>query len=313
MLKLPKTTRLNTFKLPALIGVAFCMQSCFTGVEGTNKITLSKKDITITAPSAEDLYLTDIAFPFLKDWQKGKAFLVADDKFRFVAEGAGIEKLHKGDTLTYLSRETRYSAGGGESATIIFSFNGNSLYYPVERKASVADSTLTSLQIPMLIDLDLVDSVRKKLVGKHLWTRSALWYDENLDYLKGSKFVEVTVEDVTPGNAFFPLLIRFSDREGKQGYFLMNTGNSGNESRSFSKLFSLTDPRKIYNHVSEENWKAIQNEELRIGMTKEECRLSKGNPSETDSGHSYSATMEIWMYQDGSLLRFVDGLLISYQ
>jgi hypothetical protein len=44
-------------------------------------------------------------------------------------------------------------------------------------------------------------------------------------------------------------------------------------------------------------------------MTKEECRLSLGNPAEVDTGHDYSQTLDLWKYNDGTTLWFEDGIL----
>lgn len=291
--------------------VAITMQSCFTGIEGTSKISLSKKDLTIIAPTEEEIFMSALAPPAIKEWGKGRRFLVTDDKFRYVIEGSMRNPVVKDDTLTFLEIEKRYSAGGGESSILKFLHKDNIVAYPLEKKVEDAKNEITSAQLPMLIDLEVVRAVGEKLEGKKLWTKTLMWYDDSLQYIKGKKYTEVTVNNVTTGNTFFPLLIQFVGKDKQTGYYLMNFGNSGNESRSFSKLFSLTDPRNNYRQIKDENWEAIQKEEVRPGMTKEECRLSKGNPEDLDSGHSYSSTMEIWKYSDGTILRFVDGLLIS--
>lgn len=304
--------KLPLVKLVTVALLATGMTSCFTGVEGTSKITLSKKDIHIIAPTEEEVYLRDVQSGPLKQWTQGRRFLITDEKFRFVVSGNTIEPINKGDTIFYDKTEKRYSAGGGENTLIMFRHKGEKIAYPLERKMEAVENDLTSDRLPMLIDLEMVEAVKAKLKGKRLWTRSALWYDDSLVYGKGKKFVEVIVDDVKPGNTFFPLIIKFTDEENNTGHYLMNTGTTGNESRGFDRLFYLSDPRTNYKQINDENWKAIQNEELRLGMTKEECRLSKGNPADMDSGHNYSNTMEIWKYSDGSILRFVDGLLISF-
>ena len=45
-------------------------------------------------------------------------------------------------------------------------------------------------------------------------------------------------------------------------------------------------------------------------MTKEECRLAKGNPSDLYGGHDYSKSMLIWVYPDATTLYFEDDLLV---
>ena len=50
-----------------------------------------------------------------------------------------------------------------------------------------------------------------------------------------------------------------------------------------------------------------------LGMTKEECKLSLGNPTDVNSGHDWNSTIDFWQYPNGSYLRFQDGLLVSFR
>lgn len=298
-----------------MAGAAFTLslQSCFTGVEGTSKITLSKKDLIATAPTEEDKFLSDISQPFVKDWTPGKQFIVTDDKFKFILEGNANASVNAGDTIIFTGTTSRSGAGGGEGTTIMFTSEGNAFSYSIDKPLETVLSSVSASDIPMLIDLSTVDNIRNKLKGQTLWTRTALWLDDSLKYKKGKKFVPVRVTDVNAGNTFFPLSVKFHSDEIGDGLLLINFGTSGNESRNFGKLFSLTDLRNNYRHITDENWKAIQSEDLRIGMTKEEAKLSKGNPVDIDTGHNYSNSMEIWLYSDGTYLQFVDGILAGYK
>lgn len=303
-----KLTAIGAFLV--LTGV---LQSCFTGVEGTSKISLSKKEMTAVAPTQEDLFLADIVPSQLKDWKRGMPFLVTDDKFRLIIENYGGARVSEGDTVRFQSAESRYGADGSEQTVLLFEESGNHFAYIIEKDPQSSSEQFKASDIPMLISLDVVEAANSKMQGKKFWTRTALWYGDSTEYIKGRKFVAVNVDEVGPGNAFFPLFVKFHDEEGKEGRLLMNIGSAGNDSRNFGKLFSLTDPRNNYKNLTEENWRAIQAEDVRLGMTKEECRLSRGNPSDVDLGHNYSNAMEIWYYPNGSYLRFVDGLLVSFK
>lgn len=287
--------------------------SCFTGVEGTSKITLSKKDIIATSPSSEDIFLADVAPEILKDWKKGKRFVVADDKFRLIIENAGSRPVKEGDIIEFNGLHSGLGVDNKENTNIRFQNGADEINYVLERELNNALETVTASDVPMLIELDLVEKVNQKLRGKKIWTKTALWYNERMEYKKGKKFCEVEITGVSPGNSFFPLKVSFVDNEGNTGVLLMNFGNSGNESRNFGKLFSLTDPRNSYKSISPDVWEAIQNENVMTGMTKEECRLSIGTPSDVEMGHSYSSAMEIWFYPDGSYLRFIDGILVNFK
>lgn len=299
------------------MAVGLC--GCFTGVEGTGKINLSKKDIVASAPTLEEKFLADIQPTYLKEWTEGKAFFIADDKFRLITENIEGTPVTKGDTLFFNHSEARVGADGGEKTLIIFTKNivgkKGTTGFLIEKAVEDAMDSFSSSEVSMAIDLDIVNEIGSKLIGKTLWTKTASWFEigntDNMRHKKGKKFIPVTITGVSPGNAFFPLAIIFRDPEGENGLLLMNIGNSSNDSRSFGKLFSLTDPKNSYRQITTENWEAIQNEQVRVGMTKEEAKLSLGNPSDIDTGHNYSSAVEIWYYPDGRYLRFVDGLLVG--
>lgn len=299
-------------RLTATCVLAVALQSCFTGVEGTSKITMSKKE-TVAGQTKEDLYLSDITNPSAGNWTEGKRFLVADSKFSIMISDAPDLGLQAGDTIYFEGLRETNSVAGEKRTLIGFTSPRGRFTYPVEKPLREVTETTTVADIPMLIDLDIVEAVRERMKGKDLWTRTALWYGDSLQYVKGKKFDGVRVTDVAPGNSFFPLRVKFTDGDQLEGQLLMNLGNTGNESRSFSRLFYLTDPRNSYRHISPENWAAIQREELRLGMTKEESRLAKGTPQDVNTGHDYSNTMEIWTYADGTYLQFVDGLLVRFK
>lgn len=311
-MKIKTTITIKFFTVALVLLFAVLMQSCFTGVEGTGKITLSKNELKATAPTAEEKFLGDVQPVKISEWQPGKRFLVTDEKIRFLAEGSDNTGVITGDTILFEKAEASTSAGGEQRTLLIFRCGPGRLIYPVE-KAFPETLELTVNDLAMLIDLDVVDKARERLLNKDVWTKTALWYDDCLQNMKGKKFQKVRIEDVYPGNTFFPLLVKFSQSDGQPGFLLMNVGSSGNESRSFGKLFSLTDPRNNYKNISDEVWRAIQSEQVRLGMTKEECRLSLGNPSDVNTGHNYSNAVEVWYYPYGSYLQFVDGLLVSFK
>lgn len=308
-----KTTLLRAISWSIGIIPLLCLQACFTGVESTKKITLSKKEVAETGPSEEERFLSDVVNPPVKQWQPGRKLLVADDKLSLIVENSDGTLINKGDTLSFTGVSSRYGADGSEQTVLKLSNSGNSLSYVLDRKMEDVLENVTVSDLPMLIDLSVIDKVRSRLSGKNVWTKTALWYGDSLKYIKGRKFIPVIITEVEAGDAFFPIKIKFHDREGNVGQLPMNIGNSGNDSRSFAKLFSLSDPRHNFKNISQDNWIAIQTENVRLGMTKEECRLAKGNPSDVDTGHDYSNTMEIWLYPNGSYLKFTDGLLVGFK
>ncbi len=298
---------------------ATSLTSCFTGVESTKKITLSKDDRKAILPTPEESFMDDITGLPLADWETGCHFLASDNKSVLIFEQTGLspdpDKIGlKGTLLTYRDTENRMTPDG--SSTIVINFvtpEGTVYKYNTGKKREEAMRNITSDRIPMLIDLDMVDQTRGALVGKTLWTRSPLWYDADGQRIDGRKYVPVTIDEVEPGNISFPLRIRFHDDSGNNAWAFMNFGNSAADSRSFANLFYLTDLRKKYPSVSDEVWRLICLGKVQNGMTKIECKLSLGNPSELDAGHDWSQTLDLWHYPDGTVLWFEDGILTKYR
>ena len=290
---------------------------CFTGVESTKRIDLSRDDKKLIAAEAEDTFLNSLEGMSLKNWKSGRPFQIADGKFVFLLDSPGRQfsptdtSGMAGKKIFYRTTDVRHRPDGSEETLIIFEDGEKTFSLPSGKRPDSAPSEIKSSDLPMLIDLEAVGEARRILAGKRLWIRTSLWYDSTFNHFPGRKFVPVTVLDVRPGTMVFPLLLTLEDEHGRRFMQFMNIGNGSTQSRSFAKLFRLSDPRRNYPHISDEHWSYIQNGHVSIGMTKEECRLSLGNPSFTDSGHDYSSTIDIWKYDDGTFLRFQDGILIE--
>lgn len=304
---------LNALSAISVIIIASLFQSCFTGVEGTKKITLSKKELSSVAPTEEEAFLQNIDIPAAGQWKKGRKFIVTDSKINILMEKQGSEMLQTGDTIRYDHIIEKASPGGTMRSMIYFTLNGKTFGMPVEKSLEDTKNDVSGANLPMLIDLDLVEELDAKLRGKKLWTRTTLWYDENLNYKDGKKFIPVEISGIKAGDMYFPARVNFIDEKGESSTVLMSVGKSGTETRGFAKLFILHDPRKDYKNITDENWAAIQRGELRLGMTKEECKLSIGNPSETNVGHDYSRTLEIWNYKDGTFVQFADDVIVNFR
>lgn len=293
------------------------LPACSTGIESTRKVTLSKEDKQRIEPSPDDTFLPAQPGDSLPAWQPGKQFMAADNRTALIFSQAGLpvstdSLALKGKTITY--RRAGISTRPDERDEIVVEFNldGMTLLYPTAKYPTEAAEIISS-DIPMLIDLDMVGKVSRQLVGKQLWTRTGLWYAPNGDIVPGRKFVSVTIDSVNPGDIAFPIYISFHDDRGARGMMMMSYSRRMAQSRPFSSLFSLSDPRKQYESISDEKWKCIQEGRVIPYMTKEECRLSLGNPTAVDTGHDYNKTIDVWQYGDGRFLYFEDGLLQRFK
>ena len=296
----------------------FCASACFTGIEGTKKITLSKDDRKAIQPSDEDLFFQPVAGVPVAKWEIGRPFIATDNKALMIFDQQGLPldqdaiKL-EGKTLNFSGVESRPAADGSRTLVILFSDGNNIFRYNTGKNVDTAPDDIRSDQIPMLIDRAMIESARKLLEGKQLWTRSPLWYDADGNRIPGRKFTPVTIEAVEPGNLVFPVKLRFKTDDGDRAWAFMNFGNSASESRAFANLFYLSDFRKNFPAITDEVWNLICEGKIATGMTKLECKLSLGNPSEVDAGHDYSQTLDLWHYPDGAVLWFEDGILTRFR
>lgn len=294
--------------------LSLLLVSCFTGVESTNKITLSRDDRRRSRPTAEESLLASISPDPLSRWQQGKKFLVADDKINILLESnPGTPALTEGDTLRFLSTRKKVAPDGSALLLLVLECDGARYSLSTGRSPELADSAFSSSQIPLLIDLDMVAHADRLLRDRTVWIRTPLWQDKDGNTIRRRKFVPVTVTAVLPGDKAFPMRVAFRDETGETAFVPMGFRNTGPDSRDFAALFFLSDNRRRYSEISDSNWQLIQQGRLATGMTKEECKLSIGNPSDVNSGHDYSRTLEIWQYDDGSFLRFADGLLVDFR
>lgn len=292
------------------------LSSCFTGIESTKKINLSREDKKLATPTPEELFMDKVKPSFLKDWEEGKIFIASDDKALLVIVpqegilGTPMDSI-KGHVLEFVGVQSKINAAGVLTLGLQFTDGVYIYVYDTGKEFDYAMENLRSDQIPMLIDLEMVEQARNLLVGKTFWTRTPLWYDNLGNRINGKKFVEVKIIDVTPGNLIFPLKLEILSSDNTQAFLFMNFGAADTESRAFANLFSLSDLRKHYPAIDDDTWECITQGIVKPGMTKEECRLSMGNPSDSNSGHDYSQTIDIWTYENGRVLWFEDGRLVK--
>lgn len=286
----------------------FLFISCFTGIESTKMITLNKEDKRRNEPSPEETYMSDLKMPSISSWNIGKPFYVVDDRVSVILSpdnGSRPVSDLVGDTLYYCGSEIKYGIGGERERMIRFRKGNDSYKMKVKM---VSDSIVPDI---MMVDLDLIDSIGERLIGKHLFLRTGDWEDASGSRKNGRKFIEILIEEVSPGSVVFPVKIGFKSIDlNETGFLLMNYGQKETGSRSFSELFYLTDPRLKYTFVRSEFWPEICRGAVKEGMSKEECRLSIGNPYDSNTGRDYNRVLDVWKYKDGTILFFEDGILV---
>lgn len=294
------------------------LSACFTGVEGTKKISLSGQEKKLIEQTPEDTFLNFIKPESADRWVRGKRFVALDNRTALIFDNRTLSTAvdtadFKGRILQFTGLDSIKMPGNEWQTVLLFaSDNGNSYRYNTGVTDAANQGQICSDAIPMMVDMDIIETLSTELVGKSLWTRSSLWYDADGNLLQGKRYVKVNVTSIEPGIKVFPLKVNFITEDGTSASMYMNTGSTALDSRSFPTLFALSDPKTLYPGIETEVWALIQNGNVREGMTKEECRLSLGAPSEVSATHNTGRFYDIWKYTDGSYYLFEDGLLKKY-
>lgn len=304
--------------MPAVVLACLAVTtSCtFTGIENTGHISLSKDDIKAeNALSEEDKLMQHVADEELETWRIGKPFLAASERVRLMFLSTDSDPY--GSIIRYTGYETSQTPVGNDAVDIKFRDAAGRTY--IYQRELPSGRRLTSADMPMLIDLEMVACADSLLRGHTLWPRTRLWESAPADgdsarkpeKIVGQQFVPVKVEAVVAGTPDFPCRAIFTSTDGKRGSIVFSPSRSS--SRSFASQFTLTDPHLLHRDITDEKWNDICNGRLSQGMTKKEARLAYGTPDDIASGHDYSKVIENWYYSNGAFLHFEDGLLINFR
>ena len=294
--------------------LALALSSCtFTGVESTPKITDKEVGniVRVTPEEVKAQAVVDFNREPFDKWVAGKQFYVTDNNIRRIFSSSPLYSLdtlklaHK--TLTYMGYTTGGVLDNRALLNLRFSDGTHTYEYPTKKEL---EEISDNFEVPFLIDLDLVKMVKDRICGETYYVRTASWIDASGNQIHGRKYVKVRIDAVMPGNNVYPIMLRFTDLEKEKYAFLwMTAGKTPIKNRSFDALFSLTDIRAKYSHISDEVWECIVDGRVKQLMTKEECRLAWGTPKAMRSVPTYTGVREFWDYDNGRYLRFDDGLL----
>lgn len=321
----------------AVIAVAVCvalmsLQSCFTGVESTPKISLSdvRKQQAATVTD-EQRFLAGLAPTPPSQWRPGHRLRVDDAKIglALTSASASADSL-PGRDLVFDSFSPAVSLTGTDATEIAFHAElpgGRAEYfYRVSVDMSELD-TLEAIHVPFTIDMDLVARVDSMMRGRRLFVRTPIWYsiDGDRSAVAGLRHVPVVVDSVVAGDSNYPLGVVFTLADAEQARLLepsgaqctrmvfMTVGKSRAATRNFDLLFSFRDPREIYPGIKDDIWQLIVRSRVKEGMTREECRLALGAPTNLRRIPTYGGMREQWQYSDGVYLYFDDGFLTRYR
>lgn len=295
------------------ISLMALLSSCFTGIESTPTIT--ERDVRRQQPKTviENSYLKEIeSTP--STLSIGSQLAVTDSKIRIIFEQTpDMAPLNIGDTLTLSSVEETVSFDGQKLTLLVFSGKNSSNHTYRTNISPVDFARNSAISIPFTVNLNKVRAVKEKMLNQKYYILTATHYDNNDNIVTGRKFIPVTVNDVSAGNEYYPIRLELCDENGKHLRIYMSVDAESIMPRRFSTLFSLTDPHLKYPAISDVTWNLITKGRVAQGMTTDECRLSLGAPDNIDRRPGYSILQEIWIYNNGRMLIFEDGLLQTFR
>lgn len=301
-----------------VLAPALMLTGCFTGVESTPRITYKDvKNNHAVDTTPEQLFARELVPQSFAQWRQGKRFYVTSSRISLVLTSVTPGEPMPAEADTLVLGATRYvpDLTGRQVVELTLtptSAPGHQFVY----RTNATEEELTAretVEIPFTIDLDFVSDVKEKLVGRELFVRTPLWFNLNEESASGRKFVKVKITDVRAANEVYPFCVVFTDDRGEShGLFMSGAGTGRWTTRGFPALFSMSDMRLNYPHISDGIWHHIVNTRVAEGMTKEEATLAIGTPESIDRGYNQSSVYERWNYPDGRYLIFEDGLLVRF-
>ncbi|MBR5898618.1 MAG: hypothetical protein IKZ14_04030 [Muribaculaceae bacterium] len=296
-----------------LIVAVMSLAGCFTGVESTPKITLDDVKREKVTYSAEQAFLADVAGQPFASWTAGKEFYVTDNKINLIF-GATVTAQDSlaGKILTYERGNVVTSMLGDSVVELVFANSGREYVY--RTGATLAElNQRKSVDVPFAIEMSMVNDVRQLVTGLKCYVLTSVWYDGNDGVTYQRKYVPVTITDAQPGNHVYPVKLAFDDDCGGRYHMFLNMSESVKAPRSFATQFSFKDPHLRYSDIDDDVWENIVNGRVELGMTRDECRLSLGAPTSIDRQPGYNGVGELWLYDNGTYLRFHDALLQDFR
>ena len=166
-----------------------------------------------------------------------------------------------------------------------------------------------------------IDIAYKLLLNKTIYIISDQWLEEKNNhgvYVFKQKYIPVLITKIGFGNSDGPVKIVFKTNNGEEYY--RDVIFSGINSSSapvfgvpFQDFFSFDNPKDKYPNISNNIWTLIQNGKVKIGMTKQECKLSWGEPKNINTTSGNFGVHEQWVYSIDSYLYFENGKLTTIQ
>jgi len=281
---------------------------------------------TKTVVKSKDEKFIEENFPFIQmsNWTGGMKFMIFPDEdnspnnylfdiheYKSVYKVRASEYYNKIFTVENIEERIVDCPRGNCTRTyVIFNCDSKKFEYEYigDRKEMSNSDVFTNIHD--LVYLDEIDNARKLLIGKTFYVISRL----NTGF-QHNNYIPIIIKNVGIGTINDHVKIIYETTDKKQ--FEVNTTLSGTNTSPifdrFQNIFSLENPKNKYPKINAEIWSIIQKGKVRSGMTKQECRLSWGEPESINKTSGKWGVHEQWVYSTSSYLYFENGKLTSIQ
>lgn len=294
-----------------ILSAQLLLTGCFTGVESTPRISTAEVRRMKANDPPELSFMNDVTGIRPSEWNIGKTFTILDDRIAKVAavdgssaaaslQGHRVQLSDIGQAIDITGEpivSLRFTTDDGRRITWHADFSPDSM------------SRMQYLEVPFMVEDDLLTQCSERLADRTLWIMTNLWYDLADRSFSSMRYIPVQVTEVLPGNMVHPLKLVLRAPNGGEFRLFMSPSTGARSARKFHNLFSLTDPRLKYPDIKDSTWMLIQRGGLAEDMTRDECRLSLGTPVDIVKSASRGYMYEKWSYENGVYLIFEDGLL----
>ena len=158
-------------------------------------------------------------------------------------------------------------------------------------------------------DLKTTEDIKNKYVNRAVYPKRTLTVTKDDIPTALLRYTPLTIIDlsVSPGTTISKVSLR--DREGEvyEADIDLKYNVIIKNDNFIDDVFGFGDLRRQYPSITEDNWQLITNGEIKVGMSKDECRLSLGSPIQIVK--NTNSRYETWYYQ-GHVLDFEGNTLL---
>ena len=313
---MPLTTHIR--HLAAALSMVAAMACALTGCYSpTHTVPIGGADLKregVATLSPEQKLVAGIRPEPPRSWCAGKTWRVTDDRLRLMLRGDVPADTLTGMTLTLSGLAAAPTITGDSVIELRLSLDGHNVAYRTARGRE-AFMARSEFALPFAVETAPVAELDSLLRGRSLYVLTSTWLDSLGNYIKGRRYIPVTVTAVTPGEPQAPARVTFTPAYDTSvtATLAMTLTAGATGQRDFPALFSLSDPRRSNSDIYPDVWELITRGSVAEGMTRRECRLALGNPASIDRREFYGFTRETWSYGNGTYLTFDDGILKTFR